>query len=57
MIAKKPLLCKVLIRLTKKWGRGLFFFAAQGTDRTWQMKSGLKSPHYTPNWDELPKAS
>jgi len=52
--SKKTTIMQSLDKINQKMGKGTVFFAAQGTDRTWQMRSGLKSPHYTTNWDELP---
>ena len=47
---------KSLDKINQKMGRGTVFFAAQGITRTWAMRSVFKSPHYTTDWDEIPRA-
>jgi len=54
--AKKSLLMQSLDKINQKMGRGTIFFAAQGTKKAWAMRSGFKSPHYTTDWNEIPKA-
>ena len=38
-----------------KFGKGTLFHAAEGTKKTWQMKSEKRSPKYTTSWHELLK--
>ena len=40
-------------RLNQHYGQQVVFFAAQGIQRTWQMKQQFMSPRYTTSWDEL----
>jgi len=54
--AKKSLVMQSLDIINQKMGRGTIFFAAQGTKKAWAMKRDFKSPHYTTNWKEIPKA-
>ena len=54
--SRKSLLMKSLDKINQKMGRGTVFFAAQGITRTWAMRSVFKSPHYTTDWDEIPRA-
>lgn len=42
-----------LDELNSDIGKDMVIFAAQGLKRPWQMRSNLRSPRYTTNWDEL----
>lgn len=37
-----------------RWGRGAMRIAAEGIQKSWQMKRGRLSPRYTTEWDGLP---
>ncbi|RYH00112.1 MAG: Y-family DNA polymerase [Alphaproteobacteria bacterium] len=39
------------------WGRGTLRTGAAGMSKGWAMKSENRSPHYTTNWNDLPKAT
>ncbi len=41
--------------INRTYGRNTMYLAACGTQRTWQMKQGRRSPRYTTSWDELLK--
>lgn len=43
-------------RLNKRFGKNTVYFAAMGNGRTWQAQRKLKSPNFTTEWDEIPKA-
>jgi DNA polymerase V len=51
--AKKDQLMQVIDKLNNTMGDNTIFLAAQGVERSWQMRSANKSPHYTTNWQEL----
>ena len=42
--------------INQRFGRGSVFLAAEGTEKKWSMKQGMKSPNYTTSWSELPVA-
>lgn len=48
-------LLTVLDAINKKYGRGTLCLAAEGFEKTWSMKRNMKSPHYTTQWDEIPR--
>ncbi len=43
----------VVDRANKDHGPDTLFFGAQGVNREWKMRCGLRSPRYTTQWDEL----
>ncbi len=54
---KPKVLMKVMDDLNERMGRGTVLLVAQGLkNQDWAMKRGLKSPNYTTNWDDLPRA-
>jgi Domain of unknown function (DUF4113) len=36
-----------------RFGAGTLFYAGAGIKQAWAMKRGLKSPHYTTEWESL----
>ena len=44
----------VLDGINQRYGRGVLRLAAEGVDRSWQMRRGNLSPGYTTSWDGLP---
>jgi len=52
--SKSDKLMSILDGINELMGNNSIFYAAQGTDRGWAMKSGNKSPFYTTSWNELP---
>lgn len=46
----------VLDGLNQRFGSGTAVFAGAGLDRTWAMRSDMKSRNYTTRWEELPVA-
>ena len=51
---KSDKLMSTLDEINELMGLNSVFYAAQGIDRIWTMKSGSMSPCYTTNWNELP---
>ncbi len=49
-------LMSALDSLNQKWGRGTLIYGGSGLEKKWDMRRQLKSPSYTTNWNELPKA-
>lgn len=47
-------LMSVLDGINQRYGRGAVRLAAEGVDRSWQMRRGNLSPGYTTNWEGLP---
>jgi len=39
--------------INQRYGRGVLRLAAEGFDRSWQMRRGNLSPGYTTSWDGL----
>lgn len=50
---KTEQLMAVLDRINQTYGQQGLFIAAQGTERTWQGKSNLRTPRYSTHWEEL----
>ena len=44
-------------RINRDHGPDTLFFGAQGVNREWKMRCGLRSPRYTTQWDELLRVS
>lgn len=53
---KSALLMQTLDNLNKQYGKHTLRFAAEGTDKTWDMKRDLRTKSYTTDWRELPVA-
>ena len=51
---KKGRLVEALESINSRHGTGTAFLAAQGIDRTWDMKRNRHTPRYTTNWNEIP---
>ena len=51
---KSDKLMSTLDRINHLMGLNSVFYAAQGIERSWTMKSGSMSPCYTTHWNELP---
>ncbi|GHP00809.1 umuC protein [Reticulibacter mediterranei] len=43
----------LLDEINRRYGRDTLFFAAQGTQRSWQQRARRRSPRYTTNWQEV----
>jgi DNA polymerase V len=54
--SKHDNLMKTLDNLNNLMGTGTVFHAAQGINHDWEMRSHNRSPRYTTNWKDLPKA-
>ncbi len=55
---KRQKLMRVIDGLNEKHGRGMIRLGAQGfDDRGWKLRCDHRSPRYTTNWLELPKAT
>ena len=46
-------LMNVLDRINEEHGSDTLFLGAQGVEREWKMRCGLRSPRYTSQWNEL----
>jgi DNA polymerase V len=46
-------LMSIVDRVNKEQGSDTLFFGAQGVNREWKMRCGLRSPRYTTKWNEL----
>jgi DNA polymerase V len=53
----KEQVIRVIDQINRKQGKRTVFFAAQGTNREWQMRCDNISPCYTTKWSDLPTAS
>lgn len=50
-----PELMTTLDKLNKKFGRGTVKISTQGFYKEWEMKQERKSPHYTTDWNAIPR--
>ena len=55
MDGRSERLMGVLDRINGRYGRGALRLAAEGVDRSWQMRRGNLSPGYTTSWAGLPR--
>ncbi|MFN5610470.1 MAG: DUF4113 domain-containing protein, partial [Pseudanabaena sp.] len=46
-------LMAVIDSLNRRYGSGTIRFASEGMRQDWKMRSDLRSPRFTTNWDEL----
>ena len=46
-------LMEVIDSLNRRYGSGTIRFASEGMRQDWKMRSDLRSPRFTTNWDEL----
>ena len=51
---KRGALMRTVDSLNRQFGAGTVFCAAEGIEKDWGMRSGLKSPGFTTRWGELP---
>lgn len=54
---ERPALMEVIDRANALWGSGTLKLAAEGLEKSWQMRRGNKSPCYTSRWEELPRVA
>ncbi len=52
--ARSERLMGVLDGINRRYGRGALRLAAEGVERSWQMRRGNLSPGYTTSWEGLP---
>lgn len=52
---EKDNLMHMIDRVNEKLGSNSLFFASQGIERRWRVRSDLCSPRYVTKWKELPK--
>jgi DNA polymerase V len=52
---KTARLTEIIDKINAQMGSGTLFFASTGIKRLWRTRRDMESPHYTTNWDELPK--
>jgi len=55
MDGRSERLMGVLDSINGRYGRGVLRLAAEGVDRSWQMRRGNLSPGYTTTWAGLPR--
>jgi DNA polymerase V len=55
MDGRSERLMGVLDSINGRYGRGILRLAAEGVDRSWQMRRGNLSPGYTTSWAGLPR--
>jgi DNA polymerase V len=53
--AKSERLMRVMDSLNARMGQDTVKLAAAGIEKSWRMRRGMKSPHYTTDWAELPE--
>ncbi|MGB3514986.1 MAG: Y-family DNA polymerase [Elainellaceae cyanobacterium] len=51
---KRGALMRTVDGLNRQFGAGTVFCAAEGIEKGWGMRSGLRSPGFTTRWGELP---
>jgi DNA polymerase V len=51
---KSAELMRAIDSINTRYGSNLVKSAATGTKKTWEMRSGNRSPHYTTQWNQLP---
>lgn len=51
---RKTRLMGAVDAITRRMGRGVLRFAAEGLEKSWTMKQAARSPRFTTSWDELP---
>ena len=52
--ARSEKLMGALDDINRRYGRGVLRLAAEGVEKTWQMRRGNLSPSYTTSWCGLP---
>jgi DNA polymerase V len=52
---RMAIVSETMDKINKQMGTNTLYFAAEGNRRTWSMKRERKSPHYTTDWDDIPK--
>lgn len=55
--ARSEKLMGTLDDINRRYGRGVLRLAAEGVEKTWQMRRGNLSPGYTTSWEGLPVVS
>jgi len=50
---KKETLTDTIDQINQKLGKNTLFYCAEGIEKSWQIKTCLRSPRYTTRWDEL----
>lgn len=53
-LAKTEQLMATLDAINHKFGRHTLYLAAEGCSKPWAMRSQMKSPNYTTQWNDLP---
>ena len=54
---KSAKLMAVMDAINQEFGRDTLRSAAEGVEKRWAMRAGMRSPRYTTQWDELPVVS
>lgn len=51
---KEHKMTDLLDKINEKMGRGTVFYAKEGIEKSWMMRSEMRSPNYSTNWDQIP---
>jgi len=54
---RKKTLIKAIDRINETLGKNGLFFCAEGIERAWQVRAGMRSPRYTTQWNEIPRVN
>ncbi|HPH72277.1 MAG TPA: Y-family DNA polymerase [Candidatus Cloacimonas sp.] len=52
---KRKKLMETVDKLNRIYGQDTLFYASNGIKKDWKMRRAKLSPHYTTNWNDLPK--
>lgn len=52
---KRKKLMETVDKLNQTYGQDTLFYASNGIKKDWKMRRAKLSPHYTTNWNDLPK--
>ncbi|HEX2549692.1 MAG TPA: Y-family DNA polymerase [Gammaproteobacteria bacterium] len=50
---KQENVTETIDQINRKLGKNILFYCAEGIQKSWRIKSDLRSPRYTTNWHEL----
>ena len=55
--ARSSRLMKVMDTINHRMGQDTLKLASSGTENSWRMRRGFKSPNYTTHWAEIPQVT
>ncbi|GAB3256577.1 hypothetical protein GCM10027296_26530 [Chitinimonas naiadis] len=55
-LTRRARLMTTMDSINREFGRGAIRLASSGTGEAWKMRQSRKSPSWTTNWHELPRA-